>query len=151
MGSVNKSVFAKSEFVLPAQPALTTSRRYWTEAGVFQVNENFRAQFLDLVVPAVARGKFLLRHLEDLTPIAPIVIELADKVETPVSQLRAFMKANQRKSGHFYAFAVGNDAQLWTIGFFWHGDDFGIWDVSALPVVGSDYLMDTDEHILSRK
>ena len=133
MVTTTKSVFANPTFTLPAQPAVTTSEKYWGKAGVKWMGETFRAQFMGLEVPEVSEGEFLLRPLVAPTQSSPVVEELGDKAETPVSQLHAFMDANRGKPGWFPTFAVGNDGRLWTVNFGWSGGSGG-WRVGASPV-----------------
>ena len=112
-----------------AQPAATTSKEYFAEAGVVSVGSNFEGQFYGLEVPATEEVELAVRKLEEASLDAPIMAELGDKTETGVSQFRAFLAANRKSSEWFIFYLRGKDGNLWAVNAYWH-TDYGGWHVS---------------------
>lgn len=132
-----ESVFDATRFTLPAQPALTTSEEYWRTAGVVWMEESFKNQFLDLEVPRVSGATFAFRSLAKPTLSALIVDELKGKAPTSVSQVRAFMRANRHRMGHFLTFAVGKDGNLRALDFSWsNAEGRNGFSIGAYPIAG---------------
>ena len=116
-----------------AQPAVTTSKKYFEEAGVKLVGSNFEAQFYDLEVPATGEAELAVRKLEQNSLDAPILTELGEKAEISVSQFRAFLLANHGSSEVFIAYLRGNDGNLWAVRASWYAG-YGGWSVFANSV-----------------
>jgi len=133
---------------IPAQPAVTTSADYFKEAGVAWMSDNFQSQFLGLEVEASERTEFAIRKLEQSSLGAPILVELGDKAETPVSQFKAFLAGN-RESSEFYIFYLkGKDGNLWVVSAYWNSDLDG-WHVYASSV-GRPLGWDAGSRVVSR-
>ncbi|MBI2086978.1 MAG: hypothetical protein HYT69_02300 [Candidatus Zambryskibacteria bacterium] len=78
-----------------AEPAVTTSKEYFAEAGVKLTGSNFENQFYSLEVTATEEVELAVCKLEEASLDAPIMAELGDKAETSASQFRAFLAANR--------------------------------------------------------
>ena len=115
---------------IAAQPAVTTSEKYFKEAGVVVMWDNFKAQFLGLEVPATEEAELVVRKLEQDSPDAPILTELGDKAETSVSQFKAFLAANRKSTEWFIFYLRGKDGNLCAVYASWDAGDDG-WGVNA--------------------
>ena len=113
-----------------AQPAVTTSKEYFEEAGVRTMGSNFGSQFIGLEVAAVDRAELAVRRLEEASPDATIRAELDDKAETSVSQFKAFLAANRGSPEWFLFYLRGKDGNLWAVGADWDAE-YCDWDVDA--------------------
>lgn len=120
---------------IPAQPAVTTSKEYFKEAGVVITGSNFENQFYGLEVTATEEAKLAVRRLERDSPSVPILTELGDKAETNVSQFRAFLAENRKSTEWFIFYLRGKDGSLWAVGARWDVGGGG-WRVSAGSVGG---------------
>ncbi|MEK7536857.1 MAG: hypothetical protein AAB584_00205 [Patescibacteria group bacterium] len=115
---------------VPAQPAITTSEKYFKEAGVVWMGNDFKAQFLGLEVPATEEAELAVRKLEEASLDAPILAELGDKAEIPVSQFCAFLAANRESQEWFIFYLIGKNGKPWAVRAFWDSADRG-WRVYA--------------------
>jgi len=116
-----------------AQPAITTSKEYFKEAGVVLTGSNFENQFYGLEVAATDEAELAVRKLEQDSLDAPILTELGDKAETSVSQFRAFLAENRESTEWFIFYLRGKDGQLWAVDAGWSADSGG-WRVRASSV-----------------
>lgn len=115
---------------IAAQPAVTTSKEYFKEAGVKWTGSNFENQFYGLEVPVSDAVELAVRKLEQASLDAPILTELGDKAEISVSQFHAFLAANRESTEWFIFHLKGNDGRLWAVNAFWFSGDDG-WLVDA--------------------
>lgn len=115
---------------IAAQPAATTSKEYFAEAGVVLTGSNFETQFYGLEVPAVDTAELKVSKLEENSLDAPIMAELGDKTETSVSQFKAFLAEHRESKEWFIFYLRGKDGNLWAVRAYWHADDGG-WRVEA--------------------
>ena len=116
-----------------AQPAVTTSKEYFAEAGVVLTGSNFENQFYGLEVSATEETELAVRKLEEDSLDAPIMAELGDKVEVSVSQFRAFLAAHRESTEWFIFYLRGKDGLLWAVYAGWDSG-LGGWSVSARGV-----------------
>ena len=104
-----------------AQPPVTTSEEWFKEAGVGLMGDNFKAQFLDLEVPATEEAEFTVRKLEQASVDDPIIKELGgkEKAEILPSQFRAFLATNRESPEWFIFYLKGKDGNLWAVDARW--------------------------------
>jgi len=119
--------------LIPAQTAVTTSKKYFEEAGVVWMGDNFKTQFLGLEVGAVEAGGLDVRKLEEASLDAPILTELGDKAKLAIQQFKAFLAENRKSSEWFVFYLTGKDGRLWAVDADWNSDDDG-WNVRANSV-----------------
>jgi len=117
-------------FSCPAQPAVSTSKKYFEDAGVKWTGSNFESQFYGLEVPASKQTEFAIRKLGEASLDAPILAELGDKAEISVSQFRAFLAENRKSTEWFIFYLRGKDGNLWAVDAHWNSG-FDGWDVDA--------------------
>lgn len=120
---------------IAAQPAVTTSKEYFEEAGVRLFGSNFESQFLGLGIGATDETELAVRKLEKSSLDAPILTELGDKAEISVSQFKAFLAENRKSSEWFIFYLRGKDGNLWAVRAYWSTDRDG-WYVNAFSVDG---------------
>ncbi|OHA92434.1 MAG: hypothetical protein A2665_00355 [Candidatus Zambryskibacteria bacterium RIFCSPHIGHO2_01_FULL_46_30] len=132
--------------LIPAQPAVTTSEKYFEEAGVVRMGDDFKAQSLDLEVGATEEVELAVRKLKCASLNAPILTELGNKAELTVSQFRAFLAANRGSFEWFVSYLKGKDGNLWAVHARRHVDG---WSVYARSVE-SPYEWHASNHIVSR-
>ncbi len=118
---------------IPAQPAVMTSEDYFKEAGVVWMNDNFKAKFFGLKVEAREQTEFAICKLEQDSLDAPILAELGDKAEMPVSQFKQFLSDNRESSEYFILYLRGKDGNLWAVSAYWLTGYDG-WRVSSSSV-----------------
>ena len=118
---------------IAAQPAVTTSKEYFEEAGVKSTGSNFESQFYGLEVAATDEAELAVRKLEKNSLDAPILAELGDKAETSVSQFRAFLATNRESKEWFIFYLRGKDGNSWAVFARWFADHGG-WRVGAFSV-----------------
>ena len=135
--------------VIPAQPAVTTSKEYFEEAGVRSMGSNFESQFLGLEVGATEDAELAVRKLEEASLDAPILAELGDKAEISVSQFRAFLAENRESQEWFIFYLKGRDGELWAVDADWLVVCGG-WGVDADSVSDPD-RWDRGRQVVSRK
>ncbi|MBI1974677.1 MAG: hypothetical protein HYS51_02440 [Candidatus Zambryskibacteria bacterium] len=135
-------------FSIAAQPAITTSKEYFEEAGVKWTGDNFKAQFLGLEVPETAETELAIHKLEQASLDAPILAERGDKAETAVSQFKVFLAKNRKSSEWFIFYLRGRDGNLWAVHAYWDTGDGG-WDVRAHSVT-YPYSWDAGRRVVSR-
>ncbi|MDO8590078.1 MAG: hypothetical protein Q7R69_02300 [bacterium] len=116
-----------------AQPAITTSKKYFEEAGVRWMGENFESQFLGLRVEATEAGELKVHRLTEDALDAPILAELGDKAEISASRFKAFLADNRRSTEWFVFYLRGRDGNLCPVDAGWSADDGG-WLVNAYSV-----------------
>lgn len=135
---VVKSIFTPLRTVkVAAQPATTTSKEYFKEAGVVVRGSNFDAQFLGLEVPATEEAELAVRKLEKDSLDKPILDELGDKAEILVSQFKTFLNANRGSQEWFLFYLKGKNGKLWAVYAHWRVFDGG-WLVYASSVADPD-------------
>ncbi len=118
---------------MPAQPAVTTSKQYFAEAGAKWFGNNFESQFLGLEVPVTDVAELAVRKLEQSSLDAPILTELGDKAETSVSQFKQFLADNRGSTEWFIFYLRGKDGRLWAVSASWVADGGG-WYLGARSV-----------------
>lgn len=118
---------------IAVQPAATTSKEYFEQAGVKSMGQNFQNQFLGLEIAATPETELAVRKLEESSLDAPIMSELGEKAETSTSQFRAFLDANRGSQEWFIFYLRGKDGNLWAVYAYWDGRLEG-WHVEAHSV-----------------
>ena len=106
--------------LIPAQPALITSRQYFREAGLetSMMGPNFKAQFLDLEVPPAKKGELVIRKLMDASLDISILAEienLGEEAIISVSQFRVFLARNQNSRKQFLFYLRGKNGEVWSV------------------------------------
>lgn len=119
--------------VIPAQSAVTTSKKYFEEAGVKWTGDNFEAQFLGLEVEAVDETILSVHKLNESSLDEPILVELGDKAETTPSQFKEFLSQNKKSKEYFLFYMKGKDGELWAVFARWYIVYDG-WGVGAYSV-----------------
>ena len=119
--------------LIPAQPALITSRQYFRKAGLetSMMGPNFKAQFLDLEVPPAKKEELVIRKLMDASLDISILAEienLGEEAIISVSQFRVFLARNQNSRKQFLFYLRGKNGEVWSVEANWRGFISG-WDV----------------------
>ena len=96
---------------IPTQPAVTTSKEYFKEAGMVWTNDTFQAEFYGLEVPATEEVELAVRRLEEASLDASILTELGDKAEISVSQFKAFLAENRESREWFISYLSGRNGK----------------------------------------
>lgn len=122
---------------IAAQPAITTSEKYFKKAGVVWMGDNFKAQFLGLEVPAAEEAELAVHRLGEVSLDAPIRAELGNKTEISVSQFRAFLAGERGRSKWFVCYLRGKDGNPWAVFAYWYSS-YREWDVDAYSVGDPD-------------
>lgn len=137
MAKYNDSILTLLRTVrVAAQPAATTSKEYFKEAGVILMGSNFQAQFLGLEVGATAETELAVRKLEKGSLDKPIRDELRGKAEISVSQFKTFLNANRGSQEWFIFYLKGKDGKLWDVSADWPVGSGG-WCAGAGSVMSS--------------
>lgn len=113
-----------------AQVEITTSEKYFEEAGVVWMGDNFKAQFIDLEVPATDARELAVLNLEEKSLDAPILAELKERAEISVSHFREFLNKHRNSKEWLLFYLRGKDGDLWAVDAYWDVDGRG-WNVSA--------------------
>lgn len=123
------------EVSLGAQPTLTTSEKYFEDAGVMWMGRNFQELFIGLEVPSVSSADLVVRELEKDSLDAPIISELGGegKAETYVSHFVDFLSKNKESLMRFIFYLRGKDGNIWAVDAYWYAD-VGGWNVDAYSV-----------------
>ncbi len=123
------------EVRLGAQQAVTTSKKFWEDAGVKWMGENFEAQFIGLDVPATPATDLCVRKLEQNSLDALIIAELGgeEKAETSISHFKDFLSKNRKSTEWFIFYLKGKDGNLWAVNAPWDSGRDG-WYVYAYSV-----------------
>jgi hypothetical protein len=133
----------------PAQGAVTTSRKYWEDAGVKRMGIDFEVQFLDLEVPAVESSELAIAELEEDSPDTTIFAELGSHAETAVSHFREFLRGYEETDEWFIFYLRGKDGHVWAVNAGWDSVDGG-WYVYADMVTALEGG-DAGDLVVSRK
>ncbi len=133
---------------MPAQPAVTTSKQYFAEAGAKWFGNNFESQFLGLEVPVTDVAELAVRKLEQSSLDAPILTELGDKAETSVSQFKQFLADNRGSTEWFIFYLRGKDGRLWAVRADWSAGRDG-WGLRANSV-GNPHGWGAGDRVVSR-
>lgn len=120
---------------LSAQPALTTSGKYFEDARVVWMSRNFQEQFFSLEVPSLSSADFIVRRLEQNSLDAPIIAELGgeEKAETSASHFTDFLKKNAGLTELLIFYLRGKDGNFWAVAPNWNAA-YGGWLVNAYSV-----------------
>ncbi len=118
-----------------AQPTVTTSEKYFEEAGVKWMNDNFESQFLVLEVEAVDETTLSIHKLDEASLDEHILTELGDKAEITLSQFKEFLSKNKKSGGWFIFYLKGKNGELSVVSASWRVVGGG-WDVDAYSVCG---------------
>lgn len=142
IGGQGKVVFDSIlEFVrtvtIGAQPAVTTNKKYFEDAGAKWMGENFQNQFLGLEVSETKEIELAVRKLTEDSLDEPILKELGDKAETSVSTFHTFLNQNRESSEWFIFYLRGKDGNLWAVSAHWSSGDGG-WYLYAFSVADPD-------------
>jgi len=133
---------------IPAQPASTTSKEYFEEAGVRYFWSNFESQFFGLEVEATGPIELAISKLNKDSFDGPVLTELGDMAEISVSQFREFLATNRKSPEWFIFYLRGRDGNLWAVIADWYSDNDG-WDVRAGSVEDPSRWRAGD-HVVSR-
>jgi len=118
---------------ISTQPAVTTSEKYFQDAGVKWANDTFKNQFLGIKVEGVEEVTLSIHKLDEASLDAPILTELGDKAETPISTFREFLRENHKSQEWFIFYLRGKDENLWAVSAYWRAERDG-WFVHAHSV-----------------
>ena len=118
---------------ITVQPAITTSKEYFEEAGVKWTNNVFMSKFYGLKVGESAETELQVSKLEQNSLDASIITELGDRAEIGVSQFHAFLALHRKYKEWFIFYLRDRDGNLWAVGAYWSAGRGG-WRVSAISV-----------------
>ena len=121
------------DFLASAHPKISTSEKFWEDAGVKWMGDNFKTQFLRLEVAAASAATLSLQKLEENSLDTPILSELGEKAETSVLHFAEFLNQNRRSSEFFIGYLRGLDGNLFAVCARWFVSRGG-WRVDARSV-----------------
>lgn len=145
--SVNSNLTLLRTERIAAQPVITTSKKYFEEAGVTLMGPDFESQFVDLEVAATPETEMAVRKLEKNSFNAPILVELGEKAVTSISQFREFLVANRKSRELFTFYLRGKDGNIWAVQTCWFAP-FGGWRFHVSRDV-DPYVWDVDNLVVS--
>jgi hypothetical protein len=106
-------------FSVSAQPAVTTSIKFWEDCGVKWMQEAFQDNFLNLEVDPVNAVQLSVSKLERGSLDAQILKELDEKAEISVSHYREFLNQNRGTREVLITYLKGIDKNLWAVSAHW--------------------------------
>lgn len=107
---------------IAAQPAITTSKEYFREAGVGLMDNEFEDQFLGLEVPETGEAEFSIHNLEEASVDGSIINQLGGekKAEISVSQFKVFLANNRGSLELFLFYSRGRNGKLCPVRASWN-------------------------------
>jgi len=121
------------DFSASAHPAITTSQKFWEDAGVKWMGDTFKTQFIGLEVAAASAATLILQKLDKNSLYAKILSDLGVKAETSVLHFSELLHQNCESSKFFIGYLKGNDGNLFAVYAGWDVGRGG-WDVGANSV-----------------
>ncbi len=137
------------DFLASAHPKISTSEKFWEDAGVKWMGESFKTQFIGLEVSATEAEVLSISKLEKNSLDTPILSELGEKAETSVLHFAEFLNQNRRSSEFFIGYLRGLDGNLFAVYASWLVS-VGGWVVNA-PSVARPHEWSAGYMVLSRK
>ena len=123
--------------IIPAQPELTTSEKFFEDAGVKWMSETAKSVLLNRKVEACGETELRVSRLLENSIDEPILDELGDKAEISPTQLAAFLDRNRESSEWFIFYVLDEEGTLWAVRAYWFAESGG-WRLSADSVTSLD-------------
>ncbi len=100
---------------IETQPAVVVSEKYFEEAGIKRVHDNFPGPFLGMEAPAITDSVLKAQGIEISSNTHYIHEELGERAQISIQEFVGFLKKGRRSSGAYVFYIRGRDGDLFAV------------------------------------